>query len=138
MLTAEIRGIKSDRRDLRNFGFVVGGVLVALAAFLFWKERPSWTWIGGVGASLVTLGALLPGSLLPLQKVWMTLAVIMGWVMTRVILSVLFFLVLTPIGLVARATGKRFLDRSLDRDSASYWHPREDNPPPRQHYEKQF
>jgi len=138
MLIEEIRRIKSDHRDLRNFGFVVGGVLLALAALLFWKERPAWTWLGGIGASLVTLGAILPGFLMPFQKVWMTLAVIMGWVMTRVILSALFFLVLTPIGLVAHATGQRFLDRSLDRDAASYWHAREDHPPPREDYEKQY
>jgi len=138
MLIEEIRGIKSDRRDLRNFGFVVGGVLLALTAFLFWKDRSAWTWTGGIGAALVTLGAVLPASLLPLQKVWMTLAVIMGWIMTRVILSVLFFLILTPIGLIARATGKRFLERRLHREADSYWQVRENHPPPSEHYEKQY
>jgi multisubunit Na+/H+ antiporter MnhG subunit len=138
MLIEEIRGIRSDRRDLRNFGFVVGGVLLALASFLFWKDRPAWTWIGGIGAALVTLGAILPASLLPLQKVWMTLAVIMGWIMTRIILSVLFFLVLTPIGLIARATGKRFLERRLHREADSYWKVREDPAPGGEHYEKQY
>ena len=68
MLIEEIRGIASSRRDLRNFGFVVGGVLLALAAFLFWKQRPAWTWLGGIGGTLVLLGALLPVILLLSRK----------------------------------------------------------------------
>ena len=120
MLKEDIRAIRSERRDLRNFGLVVGGVFAALGLFLLWKERPAGIWLGGIGSALVLLGALLPGLLLPLQKVWMTLAVIMGWVMTRVILSVLFFLVLTPIGLVARTAGQRFLDRSFTREE-TWW-----------------
>jgi hypothetical protein len=138
MLIDEIRAIPSSRRDLRNFGLVVGGVLLALALFLFWKERPAWPWLGGIGVCLVGLGLLLPSVLLPLQKVWMTLAVLMGWVMTRVILSVLFFLVLTPIALVAKVAGKRFLDRRHGESADSYWRPREDHSAGRERYEKQY
>ena len=68
----------------------------------------------------------------------MTLAVIMGWIMTRVILSVVYFLVLTPIGLVARLTGQRFLGGPVEPEKTSYWRPRRDHPPQREHYEKQY
>jgi hypothetical protein len=68
----------------------------------------------------------------------MTLAVLMGWVMTRVILSVLFFLVLTPIALVAKVAGKRFLDRRHGESADSYWQPHEDHSGERKRYEKQY
>ena len=138
MLIDEIRSIQSSRRDLRNFGLVVGGVLCVIAAFLLWKERPAWPWLGGIGLGLVGLGLLLPALLLPLQKVWMTLAVMMGWVMTRVILSTLFFLVITPIGLGAKLAGKSFLDHSGSKDAESYWHLREKDPGGPERYEKQY
>jgi len=138
MIIDEIRAIQSSRRDLRNFGLVVGAVLLLLAAFLFWKEKPAWPWLGGIGACLAGLGLLLPSVLLPLQKVWMTLAVLMGWVMTRVILSILYFLVLTPIALGAKAIGKRFFDQRHGEGADSCWRPREDPSKERERYERQY
>ena len=74
----------------------------------------------------------------PLHKLWMTLAVLLGWLMTRIILIVLFYLVVTPIGLLARVCGKDFLNRDFDRKVNSYWIPRKTIPFDRKSYERQF
>jgi hypothetical protein len=138
MLREEIRNIKSTRRDLRNFGFAVGGVILALGFFLLLKERPAAPWLLGLGALLVGFGVLFPAPLKPLQKIWMSFAVVAGWVMTRIILSVLFYLIITPIGLLARIMGKRFLDLTWDDSVESYWNRRETERHAREQDEKQF
>lgn len=138
MLIEEIRSIKSTRRDLRNFGLVVGAGFALIGGFLLWKSNAAGPWFIGAGALLALSGLAIPTLLKPLQKVWMTLAVIMGWFMTRVILSVLFYTTITPIGLAARIFGKRFMDHHLSRDSASYWHKREGTPSDLKHFERQF
>lgn len=138
MLTDEIRAIKSTRKDLRNFGLVVGAVMALLGLILLWRGRPAWPYLLGIGLALMILGGILPASLKPLQKLWMSFAVVMGWFMTRLILGVLFFLVLTPIGLAARVVGRRFLDSAPESGADSYWNLRDGEEQVRKHLERQF
>ena len=81
---------------------------------------------------------LMPRILLPFQKIWMTIAIILGWIMTRVILSVLFFVIVTPISLIAKIAGKHFLDVKWDRSQQSYWNRRERGETVPTKYENQF
>ena len=138
MLLDEIKNIKSDNRQLRNFGLSVGGVLLVLGALMLWYANPKAMYLLGSGGALVGLGLIAPVVLLPLQKIWMTLAVIIGWVMTRVILALLYYIVLTLIGLVARLIGKQFLELKWERNQHTYWNYRANRDFDRQVYEKQF
>jgi len=121
----EVRNIKSGTKELRSFGLLVGGVFALLGIFLTWRGRECcWLFIAA-GLPLLALGALKPSLLKPLQKAWMTLALAMGWVMTRVILSVVFYLVLTPIGLLVKLSGRDLLNLKVEPSSSSYWRKRE-------------
>jgi hypothetical protein len=136
MLLEELKNIKSQRRDLRNFGLTVGGILAVLGCVLLWREKPSYPYFLATGVLLVASGLAVPFALKPFQKAWMALSILLGWVMTRVILSVLFYLAITPLSLVLRLAGMRFLDKG--RNEKSYWRYRktEDKDPSR--YERQF
>ncbi|MCP4709492.1 MAG: hypothetical protein GY869_12770, partial [Planctomycetes bacterium] len=91
MLLDEIKNIKSTPKDLRNFGLVVGIAAGIAGGVLWWFAKPAYPWFGGAGLLLIVLGLIAPAPLKPLQKIWMTFAVIMGWIMTRVILFIFFF-----------------------------------------------
>jgi Saxitoxin biosynthesis operon protein SxtJ len=138
MIKDEIKNIKQSPKDLRKFGLTVGIVLLLIASFLIWKHKPSQFYFVSIGALLVLSGLLFPALLRPLNKAWMTLAVLLGWVMTRVILSVLFYLVITPISLIARISGKHFLDLKIDKSRQSYWEKRKNVPAAAADYERQF
>lgn len=139
-IVQEIRELKSGRRELRQFGWLVGGILVAIGVVL-WYRAPDggaaavlW-WIGG---PLVVLGTALPRLLKPFYYAWMALAVVLGFVMTRLILTVFFFVVLTPVGLVFRLLGRDPLSRKLDRQASSYWLDKEYPIADRTRFEKFF
>ena len=68
----------------------------------------------------------------------MTLAILMGWVMTGVILIILFFLALTPLAITARIFRKKFLDLKIDKSKVSYWDIREKKEIKPMDYERQF
>ena len=138
MLLDQIKNIPSTRRDVRRFGLSVGPVFVLLGLILIYYNRGSAYWILGVGVIISVFGLALPVLLKPLQKAWMTLAVILGWVMTRVILTVLFYLVFMPIGLIGRLFGKQFLDQTTDRSATSYWRVRDPSEYDRTSCERQF
>jgi hypothetical protein len=70
---------------------------------------------------LILPALFFPALLKPLQKIWMALAIVMGWISTRIILSLLFFIVLTPIGFIMRLRGKDLLDEKIEKEKTSYW-----------------
>ena len=137
MIIEEIRNIQSSKKDLRNFGLAVGTVCLGLGGLFFWKERPVWPWFGGFGLFLVCGGFLFPNVLKPLQKIWMSFAVVMGWIMTRIILSILFYLVITPISVIASLAGRRFLDQT-DPSADSFWQQRGHDDTSKERCEKQY
>jgi hypothetical protein len=138
MILKEIRNIKESKKDLRKFGLTVGIVLLAIASLLYWKGKENYTAFEIIGGFLVVVSILFPIILRPLNKIWMTLAILMGWIMTRVILIVIFFIVLTPLGLIARLIGKDFLDLKIDKEKNSYWEVRDKKGEAAVDYERQF
>ncbi len=119
----EIRAIKSTDKQLREFGVVMGIFFGIIAGVGLFKGKMPVAMIS-VSAAFFALGLIAPKLLLPLQKVWMGVAVVMGFVMSHVILAFLYFVILTPLSLIARATGKKFLEYGTKPDS--YWqdHPK--------------
>jgi hypothetical protein len=138
MLLEEIRQIKSSDRELRSFGFVMASFFVLLGGWLLWKHQTNTAVLFVLAALFLVPALLLPKVLRPIQKVWMTLALLMGWVMSRVILIVLFYFIFTPIGFIKRTTGKISFEGGPRGSLSSYWISRDDGDYPRERYEKQF
>ncbi|MBI3252156.1 MAG: hypothetical protein HYZ52_02395 [Candidatus Omnitrophica bacterium] len=138
MLLEEIKTIRSSPRDLKTFGLVVGTFFAVLGALFLWRGRPGTLYWFLAAAFFLVLGFLRPAFLKPIQKVWMTAALLMGWVMTRVVLGVLFYAVITPIGLVSRACGKDFMTSKIDPAQESYWLTRPPGAEGPEGYENQY
>ena len=134
----EIKNIKSEKSDLRKFGITIGLFLMILAGFLFWRGRESFEIFLISGLVLLVLGLTIPVVLKPIYWIWMVLAVILGWIMTRVILTLLFYVVLTPIGVFGRLSGSRFLDLNWDKSENTYWNYRATKQQDNEDYERQF
>jgi hypothetical protein len=134
----EIRSIKSGRSELRKFGVTVGIALAVFGGIFLWRGKDFYPYLFYIGAGFLFFGLVLPVVLWPVQKFWMTLAILLGWVMTRVILSVLFYVIVTPIGLCARLFGKDFLDMKFGGEADSYWIPKDPEEKTKRDYESQF
>ncbi|HKP48271.1 MAG TPA: SxtJ family membrane protein [Pyrinomonadaceae bacterium] len=126
------------RRE-REFGLIVGGVLVLLSSWWIYRGKyanPSHITLI-VGGLLVLLGLTLPKSLIWPNRGWMLLAEALSYLSTRVILAIVFFLVITPIGIIKRMSGWDPLDRRSGRRS-SYWRPYPERQRDTRHYEKMY
>ena len=137
-LRQEIKNLDPTRKDLVQFGLLVGAVFLLIGWLLERKDASAAVYVLGLGGTLVLLGAVLPRLLAPIYRVWMTLALAMGFVMTRVLLTVFYFLLVTPFGLVMRLFGKDLIDKKLDRNASTYWKPKEYLIPDRSRFEKYF
>lgn len=129
---------KSFRAE-REFGLVVGGIFLLLSSW--WIYRGKFHSLAPVtlalGASLILLGLVFPRALVFPNKAWMALAEVLSYISTRIILALVFFVIMTPIGWVKRLFGWDPLNRRAPR-TESYWRPyseRQRNP---RHYEKMF
>jgi Saxitoxin biosynthesis operon protein SxtJ len=126
------------RRE-REFGLIIGGVFAVLGAW--WLYRGKFFYAPRIalplGITLVIAGLVWPKVLVWPNKAWMLLAEALSFVMTRVILGIVFFLIVTPIGVIKRIFGWDPLNRR-SASRGSYWSPyseRQHNP---RHYEKMF
>lgn len=138
MFIEELKNIKSDNKELQKFGLTIGTVLLIISALMFYYSTELRLHFGIAGLIVIVSGYLFPKILLPFQKVWMGLALILGFVMSRLILTLLFYLVITPIGLIARLAKKDFLDLSIDNTKKSYWNYREQKEYKKIDSERQF
>ena len=134
----EIKNIKSEKSDLQKFGIIIGIIILIISGFLFWKEKESFQIFLAIGIILFLTAIALPSVLKPVYWIWMIFTIILGWFMTRVILSLLFYVVFTSIGLTLRFFGKQFLELRWDNSKESYWNFRNNEHLKKENYEKQF
>jgi len=112
------------------FTLMAGFIFVALVGA--WKDLATLARAGQLLAVVSFLaGVLIPGRLEPVRRAWMALGEAIGRVTTPVMMAIVYFLVLTPTGLIRRALVKR------PRPLSSYWHPRPPLPP-KSRLERQF
>ena len=137
-ILAEIRNIKESRSDLKKFGLTLGIFLLLIAAVLLWIGKSSYPVWGIIGLIFILSSLLFPGVLRPFNKIWMSLALILGWIMTRVILSILFYVALTSLRFIAMVFNKRFLNLKIDKSADTYWEKRENQQFDPSKYERQF
>tara|TARA_B100001245_G_C22598742_1_gene296683 strand:+ start:53 stop:442 length:390 start_codon:yes stop_codon:yes gene_type:complete len=106
------------KKELRNFGLLIGasiGVLFGLLfPWIFSNSFPKWPWL--VFAALTIVSLLLPFLLFPVYKVWMIIGHWLGWINTRIILGIIFYLVFFPFGICLKLIGKDPMMRKLNRE----------------------
>lgn len=124
---------------LRRFGFVLAGVLVFFTAVFLVKKPGSFLVpLFGGGASLAVLVAVFrPQALDLVEKMMRKFGEGVGWINTRVILVLLFYLVFIPIGWIMRIAGKHTIKTEIDRRAGSYWQDYEHLDAP-ERYPRQF
>ena len=135
-LLEEIQKIKSGKKELREFALTMGIVSGLIGSLQLWRGRPYAVFFLTASGIFFVFGFTSPQLLKPFQKAWMTFAVIVGWFMSRVILTVLFILLLTPFAVLSRLLGNRFLDLKFREDRNSSWLARPKDK--KQNYEVQF
>ena len=126
-----------SRRELRHFALLCVGVFGAIAAYCFWFTASSvWAAVFGALAVLGLIGCVRPGFLRPMYVVWMALALPIGWTISHLLLLVVYYLVLTPIGFVMRLFGYDPLARHFDRSAKSYWTPHDPGADPARYFKQ--
>ena len=112
-----------ESKDLRNFGILIGFVVGPILGVIlpFYKTKTFDLNFLGIGVCILLISISIPKILFYPYKVWMKIGEILGWVNSRIILGIIFFVLFVPVGLIRRIANRDTLKRSLDYTSNSYW-----------------
>ena len=140
MLKEEIKTIigSQSRGDLRKFGITIGIAFGLLAALAYYKQNPINLPLAGAAAVFLLVAAFMPMILRPVHRFWMTFAVTMGYIMTRVLLSLFFLIAFVPSGIVLRILRLDVLKQKYDPNATTYWVPKEKSHSGKYSVESQF
>ena len=127
-------------KDLRSFGFTFGAVSTIVAAVLLWRGRtaPGQGFLA-LAAAFFVVGAFVPGLLRPFFGPWMKFAEILGYINTRILLGVFFYVGITPTGLLMRLAGKDPMTRTFKgKNETTYWTKPTPHADGHRHFDRQF
>lgn len=120
---------EKSTKDLRKFAVVVAVPLLGIGGYLLWRGRWTGYVLIGIGALLLVVAVVAPRALAPVERVWMKAAGLLSAMSTRVILTLAFFLVITPVGFLVRRLGRGGMALGEDPGRDSYWEPVERDGP---------
>ena len=102
MIREEIRQLETGKRELRKFGLLVGAVFTLLGVWFWWRGKGRYPYFLAPGAVLVVLGTVAPRVLRLIYVGWMSLAFLLGFAVSNILLTLFFYVIVTPVGLLAR------------------------------------
>jgi len=122
----------------RSFGLVFAAVfgLIGVWPWLFGRELRLWSL--AVAALFLAVALLFPRALAPLNFVWKKIGLALHHITNPIIMGLVYFIAIVPIGLIMRARGKDLLRLRFDRAASSYWIVRDPPGPKRGSMAKQF
>ncbi len=129
--------IGESKREIRTtwIGFTV--IFAVIGSLLLYKGGSAYPYFYGASVFFAIFAAVAPLKLLPLYRLWVKFAMALAWFNTRLLLGIVFYLIITPTGLLMRLLGKDLLDIKIDKNADTYWKKREEQPD-LPSYEKQF
>ena len=112
---------KMTKNELRSFGLITGAIVLVLFGAVPWLISGKLHKLPFIIAAVLWVPALIfPMLLEPVYHGWMKFGHVMGWINTRIILSIMFYIIIAPIGLIMKIMGKDPMRRKLDRSLKSY------------------
>lgn len=125
-------------RELQNFGITLGTVFGLWGVVFLWRGKSGHLYFFAVSLFFLLLGGTKPALLTPVRKIWMLFIYLMGELTTRIVLIVLFYLVVTPVGLLKRFIKGDYLSIKFKSAKDSFWTTRRASEPESSNCEKQF
>ena len=132
------RAGETETSSDRSFGLVFAGFFALLAAYNAWHHRGLWPLWLALAPVFLVLALVRPHVLAPLNRIWTGLGLFLGMIVSPVVLGFMYFLVVTPIGMLMRWLGKDPLRLRGDPAAPSYWIVRDPPGPSRESMRDQF
>jgi hypothetical protein len=131
--------INLDTKQIRKFGFALATLLLVISSWKYYRAQTTSSYIFLIAGAVSFASAIFFQPVIkPIYIVMMKAAHILGWINTRILLGVIFYLTITPIGLIMRVFGKDILDKKIEPEKEDYWVKRDKATFDKHRYENQY
>jgi hypothetical protein len=121
-LIEDIKKIEATSKNIKKFALALSAVILVFNGFLYAFRGYMYFWMLLLAIIFSVSALIKPNILKYIYKAWTTIALIIAWIINTIILSIVFYVVVTPIALIARIAKKEFLEIKIDTKTKSYWH----------------
>ncbi len=128
----------TDKKTLKKFAIIMGLAFLVVALIIFFRHKHGLIPAAALSAVFFILAYTLPETLRPVYAFWMKLAFILSWLNTRLILTLIFYLCITPVAVITKLFGADLLDKRIDKTRQSYWLAKEKSETGASGYTRQF
>ncbi len=134
-----IKNIKTDQKSLKNFNILFTIIFVLLSLFALKKHYNTLLSVSILGSAIFLFASIVYQKLtLVFYYPWMVLANILSFIMQRIILSIIFYLLIFPLSIILKLSGKKFLTMKPDKKKNTYWVDKDKNALNPKFFEKQY
>jgi hypothetical protein len=105
----------------RSFGFLFTVVFALISGWFAWKGSAHWWWFASASGTFLLVTLIAPGILKPLNIVWMKFGALLNRIVSPIMLGAIYFIVITPVALFFKVTGRDELKRKFDGALKTYW-----------------
>jgi uncharacterized membrane protein len=139
-ISSQIANLDSSAKEIKKFGLVIMVALTIIASIIYYKSGYSIiiNYLLGSGIVLLVSAILSPNILVPIYKVWMSLAFILGSIVSRIILTILFYFLISPIGIIIKIFGNDIINLKIDKERKSYWIKKDEKAKPDEQIRKMY
>ena len=138
-LTPDTRPLTPEtRRETRKFGLIALVFFGALFSLALWRDKTIPVFLFGALALLGLAFLAMPGPMKPVHSGWLKAAHAIGRAITTIVLTLAYYLVITPSALLKRVFGGKPISCKIDRDASTYWVTREEPVQPKERFHKRF
>ena len=118
-IKSELKELKQEKSDLVKYAITmtIALAIFGILAFFIGKHTIRAYVLWSIGGVFLILGLIVPKLLKPIHYAWMGLAYFLGWIVSRVLLTLLFILSIAPVGIFLRLWGKDPLQRKIDKNA---------------------
>ena len=128
----------NDKNEWRKFAFGLSIILLIIASIQWYLDFGLYIYFVFSGVLILLFGLTIPTIIKPIYILFSYISLLLSWIMTRIILTILFYFIFTPIGLIKRIFGSHFLNLDINKNKKTYWQERQSTVHPSVNYKKQF
>jgi len=123
----------AKKNELRNFALIWSGIFIVIALAPLLRSASPKGWAIAISILFLLAGIVKPLVLNGFYQYWLKIGEFIGGIVSKVMLSILFYLVFTPVAALLRLMGKDMLNKKIDRSASSYWIERKEQPESMKH-----
>ena len=129
---------KAEIKELKKFSITISLIFIFIGVILYLNNNSLYLYFIIVPLIFILIGQFFTSRIRPVFKFWMFIALMLGSVMTRLNLGLVYYVIISPIAIISKLFGRKYLEKTFNKKDSTYWNYNVIKRDNKKRYEKQF